>query len=158
MDFQDQAARRRPWHFEAVYTGFKGAGRYLLSISHRPLEHRLGVNRIPPQELNGNKSTTKRKSETSRRIMGLLTQLQEDKTDLKPESAITDVTKKKNPTARKPQRGAEKEKKCVATDCTSIDLWPQLVHSTVRHIFQCLPKRPLLLSVMEPHCVLQAVL
>lgn len=148
-------ARQRLWRFEAVYTGFKGTDRYLLSVSHTPLEHKLGVNRTPPQELSGNKSTTKKKSQTSQRIMGLLT---EDKIDFKPKSAMTDVTKK-TPTARKPQQGAEEEKKCVASDCTSMDMWPQLVHSTVRHIFQCLPKRPpLLFPVMEWHCVLKAVL
>lgn len=54
-------ARQRPWRFEAVYTGFKGTDRYLLSVSHTPFEHKLGVNRTPPQELNGNKSTTKQK-------------------------------------------------------------------------------------------------
>lgn len=116
MDFQDQAARRRPRHSEAVYTGFKGVGRYLLSISHTPLEHKRGVNRTPPQELNGNKSTTKGKSETSRRITGLLTQLQGDKTELKPETAIADVTekeKKKNTKLRESLGGEQRKRRSV---------------------------------------------
>lgn len=37
----------RLWCFEEVYTRFKGSDRYLLSVSHKPLEHKLGVNRTP---------------------------------------------------------------------------------------------------------------
>lgn len=93
IDSQDQAAQSRQLcRFESVYTRSKGPDRYLLSVSRKPLEHKLGVNRTPLKELNGNKwTTTTKQSQTSQRIAGLLTKLPEDRTDLKPTSDATEA-------------------------------------------------------------------
>lgn len=161
MDFQVQAAHVNGHGALRQYTQDSKAliDIYCLSLTHHSNTswESTEPHRKSSMEIN---QPQNKKSQTSQRIPGLLT---EDKIDLKPKSAIADVTKK-NQLHESLSREQKKRRSVLLQTahpwtCGLSYMWPQLVHSTVRHMFQCLPKRPLLLfPVMEPHCVLKAVL
>lgn len=67
LPFLDQAVHidyQRSLHIEA-YTKLASTDQYLLSDSHKPLEHKLRVNRILLQELSENKEKTLQKGTQS---------------------------------------------------------------------------------------------